>query len=428
METKKHGRRDRMQNLLIVLLSVSAVLLFAQTQMINLDLSWSDGRFSSWLNPTVSPGTPDVTTLADLAAPVHVVVSGRDGRCGLFYTTTANASLSRMSTLLGSALGSAGTWTECGDDSFRAALNHGVYFDFLGDLPLSLLAELLGTDNAGAAQLSARQVVLFPGEENVRLYIRDENGGCRTCSTAVRSPVLSTELAPYRANGAFFAFEGGEAFEGLDPYTPLTGESFSYPVLSAASSLSDSTALLRQLDFNPYTNSRYLGKGGTEVIVGSSSRTLRLETDGTVVYSAADGDDTLSVPSSGDAVTASEAVLGTRSLAEAILSGQLGEAALYLEEISAAEDGWLVRFGFHLNGMPVRFFDGSCGAEFSLTGSAVSRLTLRFRQYSSTAEVSPLLPLTQAVAVLAQEWPGARLTAAYVDAGGSSASLSWLAD
>lgn len=428
METKKHDRRDRVQNLLIVLLSVLAVLLFAQTQMVNLDLSWSDGRFSSLLNPTAPAGTPDVTTLADLAAPIHVVVSGQDGRCGMFYTTTANASLSRMSTLLGSALGSAGTWTECGDDAFRAALNGGVYFDFLGDLPLSLLGELLGTDGAGAAQLSARQVVLYPGEENVRLYIRDETGICRTCSTAVQSPVLSTELATYRANGAFFAFEGGDAFGGLDPYTPLTPEPLSYPVLSVANSLSDSTALLRQLEFNPYTNSRYTEKGGAEVIVGGSSRTLRLEPDGTVIYSAADGDDTLSISSSGDAVTASEAVLGARSLAEAMLSGQLGEAALYLEEISAAEDGWLVRFGFQLDGMPVRFSSGSCGAEFYLTGNAVSRLTLRFRQYTSTAEVSPLLPLTQAVAVMTQKWPGARLAASYVDAGGASASLSWLAD
>ena len=142
MEHQTRDRRDRLQNLLIVLLSVSAVLLFAQNQMANLNRTWSDGHFGSLLDPAPAP-VSEVDTLADLAAPVRVSVAVADGRCGLLYATTADASLSQFSTLLGSALGSAGTWTECDDQAFRAALDHGVYFDFLNELLLPILIAIL---------------------------------------------------------------------------------------------------------------------------------------------------------------------------------------------------------------------------------------------------------------------------------------------
>lgn len=423
MEQKSRDRRDRLQNLLIVVLSVSAVLLFAQNQMANLNRTWSDGHFGSLLDPDPTP-VSEADTLADLAAPVRVSVAVADGRYGLLYATTADASLSQFSTLLGSALGSAGTWTECDDQAFRAALDHGVYFDFLSELPLPILTGLLGTEPSGDSSFSARQAVLFPSQEGVRLYLRSEDGTCRVCSTAVQSEVLSTEMALYQADGTFFAFEGGEGYAQLDPYTLLPHETPESAVLTVGNSLSDSSTLLRQLDFNPYTKYRYTEKGGTEVIV-EEPRTLRIQTDGTVVYQAGDGDTTLSVSSAGETATAVEAVLGTRSLAETVLAGQLGEATLYLESITATDTGWLVRFGFQRGGVPILFSDGSCGAEFQLTGSAITHFTLHFRQYTASSESSSPLPLTLAVAI-ADGQPGAELVTGYVDEGSTSVSLSWL--
>ena len=154
-------------------------------------------------------------------------------------------------------------------------------------------------------------------------------------------------------------------------------------------------------------------------------RTLRLQTDGTVVYQAGDGDTTLSVSSAGETATAVKAVLGTRSLAETVLAGHLGETALYLESITATDTGWLVRFGFQYNGVPILFSDGSCGAEFQLTGSAITHFALHFRQYAASSESSSPLPLSLAVAI-ADSQPGAELVTGYVDEGGTSVSLSWL--
>ena len=423
MDHQTKTRRDRLQNLLIVLLSVSAVLLFAQNQMANLNRTWSDGHWGSLLDPAPTP-VNEVNTLADLAAPVRVSVAAANGRCGLLYATTADTSLSQLSTLLGSALGSAGTWTECNDQTFRAALDHGAYFDFLNELPLPILAGLLGTEPAGNTSFSARQAVLCPDQDGVRLYLRSEDGTCRVCSTAVQTEVLSAEMALYQADGTFFAFEGGESYAQLDPYTLLPHETPESAVLTVGNSLSDSSTLLRQLDFNPYTKYRYTEKGGTEVIV-EEPRTLRLQTDGTVVYQAGDGDTTLSVSSAGETATAVEAVLGTRSLAETVLAGHLGETALYLESITATDTGWLVRFGFQYNGVPILFSDGSCGAEFQLTGSAITHFALHFRQYAASSESSSPLPLSLAVAI-ADSQPGAELVTGYVDEGGTSVSLSWL--
>ncbi len=82
MDHQTKARRDRLQNLLIVLLSVSAVLLFAQNQMANLNRTWSDGHWGSLLDPAPTP-VNEVNTLADLAAPVRVSVAAANGRCGL---------------------------------------------------------------------------------------------------------------------------------------------------------------------------------------------------------------------------------------------------------------------------------------------------------------------------------------------------------
>ena len=65
--------------------------------------------------------------------------------------------------------------------------------------------------------------------------------------------------------------------------------------------------------------------------------------------------------------------------------------------------------------------------EITLSGTSVTRLTLRFRQYSTAGETSLLLPLRQTLAIAA-EHPGTELSVGYADGGGDSVSASWLAD
>ena len=77
--------------------------------------------------------------------------------------------------------------------------------------------------------------------------------------------------------------------------------------------------------------------------------------------------------------------------------------------------------------MPIRFADGGDAARAVLSGTVLTDLTLRLRQYTSSGDASPLLPLRQTLAIAAQH-SGAELTLGYADRGDGTAAACWLAD
>ena len=428
MENKKRDRLDRLQNLLIVLLSLSAMVLFVITQSASLGLRWNPDQFAA-LSDSAAAAPGESATLADLAAPIHVAVGSGGSRFGAGYTTTDNTALSHLYTLMGSALGSAEERTGCSESAFRAALaRDSIYFDFTAPLPLPVLADLLGTElldeESHDTGFSARMLVLSPDNHGVvRLYLRDGGGTCYVSTPVLYTSDLESVSERFEPNGAAFAFESGPAYAALDPYTLVTEQTPVCPELSAAGALTDKDTLLRQLGFNPHTPSRYPDADGTDILL-ENTRTVRMRTDGTVLYTS-DGDPTLSVSAAGQLPTLVEAATGTRQLAERLLSEHTGEAQLYLEQISRTEETTVVRFGLRQEGLVIRYADGSAAAEFTLTGTIVTAFSIHFRQYAATDRVSPLLPLRQVAAVAAE---GTRLTAAYVDDGGVSVSASWLSN
>ena len=76
--------------------------------------------------------------------------------------------------------------------------------------------------------------------------------------------------------------------------------------------------------------------------------------------------------------------------------------------------------------MPIRSATGAAAAQATLSGAAVTTLTLRFRQYSSAGEAAPMLPLRQALGIAAAG-NGGELSIGYADSGGA-ASAQWLVD
>lgn len=104
-----------------------------------------------------------------------------------------------------------------------------------------------------------------------------------------------------------------------------------------------------------------------------------------------------------------------------------GDARLYLLSWQQTGTETVMTFGYQSGGVPICFADGSAAAEATLSGNAVSSLSLRSRQYSSTGSVSPLLPLRQAMAI-AGKAQGAELFIGYTDTGVSPLSAVWLTD
>lgn len=415
MDETRRKRRDFIQNIVIVALSVSAVLLFTLMQLNNI---------SSWqLRAAVRSSGIDSTFAQNdrLTAPVQVAITGSYGRFGSVASTTADDDFAPVRSLLGQALGSARTYASCGQEEVVQALHRtSVYCDFRASLPLTLLADLLWT-SGGDESILARKFVVAELEGSVVLYLWSDEGTYLRCDTALSPNDLTDTVNQYELGNAQFAFDMTDST--LAPLSLFLKEEPSLPVLSKTAVQPDAEYLLTVLDFNPNTQNRYVDTSGTTVI-RESERTLRIGTGGTISYQSG-GDPTLSIEAASEMPTALEAVTGSAALLNTLRAPLAANASLFLTEVRQDDASTTLSFDYQVNGVPVYFSDELHAAEVTLSGTAISSITLRARQYTVTEEPSLLLPLQQAMAIAAPEGP-AELTIAYADTGAAQTSAQWL--
>lgn len=413
MDDQRRNRRNLVQNILITLLTVTAAALFTQTQLYSLGLDRGASTFSGAAQPAA-------VQAAELTAPVRVAVTGSYGRYGsAALTTGSEAFADALGRRLAEALGSARDYLPCTEGEFLAALEApSVYYDFLEPLPLPVLARLAGGGEL-AEDRSARRLILSGRDGGTALYLWDGGDTWLRAEVAVSRESLERTVDGYELGGAVFALDVGA---DLAPCSLLPRELPELPVLTAGEALTDTDSLLSALGFNPRLRSRYLESNGTELIT-DGNRTLRIRSDRTIVYNSG-GDASLKIPASDDVPTLWEAAQGVGNLLSTLPSA--GEASLCLQSIRQSGSATVLRFGYQVRGVPVRFADGGCAAEAALTGRTVDSLSLRLRHYTDAGKASLLLPLEQTLAV-AEQKPGAELTIGYVDAGGDCAA-HWLAE
>lgn len=420
MGEQRQDRRNLVQNLLITLLALSAAVLFTQTQLYNLNLTTSEAP----------PGpAQSASPAAELAAPVRTAVTGDYGRCGGLTCTTGDPVFADpLGRRLLEALGSARDYAPCSRGDFlRALRGPSLYYDFLEPLPLSVLAGLLGggEDVSPREDLSARRLLIVPQEGGAVLYLWDGGENCFRASTAVSSDSLEQVISRYELGDASFAMDGGGLERELDPCSLLPAQPPELPSFTLGDPLAGGTDwLLSALGFNPRSRTRHTESSGTELII-DGDRTLRIRPDNTIHYQSGN-EPILRVKAAGDLPTAREAALGAGSLLSSLLAPVSGELQPWLQSLRRSGDVTALRFGYQLKGVPVRFQDGGFAAEITLTGSAVTALSLRFRQYNAAEEPSLLLPLPQALAVAAAS-PGKELSIGYVERGGECRAY-WLSD
>ncbi len=422
MEEQRRNRRNLIQNLLITLLALSAVVLFAQTQLYNLDLTTGQATAATGPSQSAAPA-------AELTAPVRVAVTGDYGRHGGIALTTEDPGFADpLGRRLLEALGSARDYTPCtGADFLRALRGPSLYYDFLEPLPLSVLAGLLGggEELSPREDLSARRLLIAAQSGGTALYLWDGGDACFRATTAVSGDSLEQVIGRYELGDASFAMDGTGPEKVLDPCSLLPAQPPELPAYTAGDPLAGGTDwLLSALSFNLRSRTRHTESNGTELIM-DGDRTLRVRPDNSVHYQSGD-EPSLRVKAAGDLPTAREAALGAGSLLEGLLSPVSGEARPWLQSLRRGGEVTVLRFGYQLGGLPVRFQDGGFAAEVTLTGSAVTALTLRFRQYVPAEEASLLLPLPQALAVAAGD-PGKELSVGYVERAGTCRAC-WLSD
>ena len=420
MGEQRQDRRNLVQNILITLLALSAAVLFTQTQLYNLNLTTSEAP----------PGpAQSAAPAAELAAPVRTAVTGDYGRCGGLTCTTGDPVFADpLGRRLLEALGSARDYAPCSRGDFlRALRGPSLYYDFMEPLPLSVLAGLLGggEDVSPREDLSARRLLIVPQEGGAVLYLWDGGENCFRASTAVSSDSLEQVISRYELGDASFAMDGGGLERELAPCSLLPAQPPELPSFTLGDPLAGGTDwLLSALGFNPRSRTRHTESSGTELII-DGDRTLRIRPDNTIHYQSGN-EPILRVKAAGDLPTAREAALGAGSLLGSLLAPVSGELQPWLQSLRRSGDVTALRFGYQLKGVPVRFQDGGFAAEITLTGSAVTALSLRFRQYNAAEEPSLLLPLPQALAVAAAS-PGKELSIGYVERGGECRAY-WLSD
>lgn len=412
---------------LIALLTLSAIYLLSMTPLIR------DSGLLGLLSPTPpGSGSSSGVVHTGVVLPARLAVYRTGGRFGLQYDEAQmEESFSALGPLLGDALSSAGQPAPLPEDRWRAYLQGpSAYFDFSGDIPLTALCGWLG--GAGNCPLSgsARRLVLAAGEDDqVLLCWQDsDTGAFYSCATALsRALHLDSAISGVSENGAYFAFEDPALSQLLDPYTLITEGGTAgrrYSVTAPLSTAAGVQALLDSLSFN--TQNHVPGSGG-EVYLDGGDR-LVVSDSGTVTYRAAQGEKyPVGTPSA--PVTALQAADGARALAAQSMGPLCGEARLYLISAQPEGDGWLVRFGYRLNGSAVYLYEEGWAAQFLIQDGFITEFTLHLRCYAADDGNTLLLPIDKAAAMLPDLIQDRReLVVQYQDQGGLSVSPDWVAN
>ena len=411
------------KDLVIAVLSLSAVWLLTMTPLVRDSGLWG-----------TSPAAPEggaggQTALTVAAYPSRLVVNGDNGRYGVQYDQEeVDGLFAQVGPLLGEALTSAGKPEPVSEGRWERYLQgESVYFDFSAHIPLSALGSWLQPGAECALTDSARRIMLARGEDDqVLLCYQRADGSFRACGTGLSAQLhLSPAVQQTEGNGALFAFEREDLAQLLDPYTLITEElgdrvyAASIPLTAA----SDLTQLLDTLSFN---GTNHTAISGGEAYLEGEDR-LEVRNDGTVLFRAGEPG-RYPVVHSGAQPTLAEGIELARELAEGTVGTWCGQARIHLTLAEETQEGWLIQFGYQLEGSSVWLYQEGWAAQFLIQDGFVTQFTLRLRSYADTGEQVLMLPLDRA-AVLLPGLTGERLELViqYRDQGESTVEPVWVA-
>ena len=440
----KDSRRlwvERGKNALIAVLLLCAVYLSFHTLVYSMNPDRDDlwSSLDSLFRPDgeTASGT-DGFSLTELIRPVRIAVNTPDGRYGVEYDSAAvDAVYDETAGLLAECLLRAEAPAQATAAGWNRALEStGIYYDFLGDIPLSALSAWLGqgTGNGELTRSARRLLLADDGQGGVNLWFWDSETDrpWRCATSSVLQGQLEQILEGYLPNNATFAFQSGGQYGKLDSNQLLAEQAPVLPVYAAANPMAadDSLgeALLRTVGINPHA--LYTSPDGAQV-ARDGSCTIRIAPNGLVQFSAGQEDSSARLPISaeGDEANETEAVEGAWRLLERTMAPTMGDARLYLISCLPVDGGWEVRFGYLLSGAQVELAEEGHAARVIIQGRRISQFDLSYRAYSATEDTSALLGSVRAVAALmAMDGEGRELLAAYLDAGETRLQASWIAD
>ena len=416
---------EAVKTLIILLLSASAILLLTMTPLVQ------DSGILKWLVPSQTDSVDGTkVTLTAAARPSRMAVSNGEERYGIQYDQdSVNELFAQFGPLLGEALVSSARPEAISELVWQRYLQgKGVYFDFTGDIPLAALSSWLKPEGACTLSASARRILLAEGaEDRVLLCYQDvQSGAFYACYTALAwSLHLDSATGSISGNDAFFAFDSDTLADVLEPYTLIT-EDYTREIYQAVMPLSAADDLSELLEALEYTGRNHASVSGGELYLDGNDR-LHIQTNGKVSYTAAQPEK-YPVAKAGEKMTVAEAIEAARQLAESTIGARCGEAELYLQLVQETKDGYMIRFGYRLDGSLVWLYDGGWAAEFYVQSDHITEFTLYFRSYVSTGENALLLSIDRAADMLPSLVDKTcELTIQYRDQGESQVQPVWIA-
>lgn len=416
---------NRLQNLLLILLTLSALALLTQIPLFS--EGWNDrvqALFSAAPSDNVSSQTGD---LASVMPSVHLVSTDNSeyGRHSQLYMDANSPDLANILPLFRDALGSAAGAVSATDRAFQSALDSpSLFLALTSALPSEIIAAWLGGETALEQEIQA--MALTTGEDDsATLYLCGTYGSIFRYDTALTATAIYDCVTTLSPNGGSFAFETN--YSTLQPYTVLVSQTVPYPdIYSGIPDGYSAYNLLTALDFNAHNNFRYFESNGTEV-VRESPRTLYVSPDGMVVYNG-DGyaDSRLyQVTATGETITVGDALQAAMLLASA-LTGGTDASPMYLHSISSTDTSWRIEFNYQAQGLPVLLPDDEHALSITINDGIITYFTYCCRAFTPTETPSTLLPPSMAAAIAAQH-PQSGLTICYTDGGEDLLSAQWLA-
>ena len=432
---------ERLKTLLIVLLSLSAVYLTGLALIQNEAASGTQGLLGgliSLFHPTHADSTLSSDSGGQLTAaarPVRIALYDGENRYAVQYDTTQTDKLyDSVGILLGEALTSAARPVSVPEADWRTALQSpGIWFDFLGHIPLETLSAWTGEGSGNTALTgSVRQIAVARVDGEVRLYYHNESDGLYyACETAVvYEGHMDQLLSGYGGNGTFFVFQLREysVYSGLHPYMLLSAATPTPTVYRASNPLSslDDTLIGTLQQALSFQTSYYPIPNGIRIREGQE--TLEISSTGTVSYSTAEGTASRYPVGSESGYDVTEIVEATRKMAADTVGSYCAAARLYLMAVEKTDDGLEVRYGYSLNGAEVSLPGGGCAAHFTIQDGQITAFTLCFRRYEDAGQTSLVLQERMAAAALDALSPeGRELLLCYRDNGGETVQAGWVA-
>ena len=404
--------RESGKSVLIVALAISALVLAYHVGLFS-GLTGLGGVLGESVRQEDIAGAAYVSA----ASPFTVVVTPEAGtHCAVQYDGQSLESVyARFSPSLGEALGSSGTPTPVTEEEWYSALaGQGVYFDYLDEQYIPVLARWLGTDVTGGAALHmARRFCLARSGSGVDLYYYRTrlDAGAYKCATALSWSDLSAWVAEYIPNGAQYNFELEDGFRQVEPCAVISDDMITLRAVSVKNSLQtgvDDALVMSAFGMNSFLASPYTEADGTVIWV-EGNFTLRMGADGVSVF-------TTEGVESGDTPDAAQAIEYGRALCAATVGADCGEAELYLSYVwHDTENGsYKLTFDYAVNGLPVSLPDGQSAAELVLTGGTVTYARMVHRKYSFADGAEHPLPSLLSAAVV-QASGGGESVLCYVD-------------